>query len=257
MNKGTWLLLSTVFLALLTILGLVGMVNRANASLPAGQAGGSAANKQQSQPQGQYSDDYDSLEPPGLKALSFSTLVNSGKLHVKNSGRPPATFLSNLFAPLLDIAWGNDNRSASGSGEPGVGINQFNPIYALVSGNVSIDSTSDGGNSWAPHNPPNPDGYGDVVNGWLADNPDHALEIALNPSGDGADMTCAQSTDFGVTWTTFASCSTGVRTTFFDDREYIWVDNFPSSPFHGRVYVTEALLDSGGTGSFNTVTVRW
>jgi N-acetylneuraminic acid mutarotase len=165
--------------------------------------------------------------------------------------------LSNLFAPFLDITWGNDNITAAGSGEPGVSINQFNPIYALVSGNVSIDSTSDGGNSWALHGPPNPHNYGDVVNGWLADSPGHALETALNPALDGADLTCAQSTDFGVTWSDFTQCSSSIDTIYFDDREYIWVDNSPSSAFHGRIYVTEALLDSGGSGNFNTVTVRW
>src|SRR5205085_1157574 len=84
-----------------------------------------------------------------------------------------------------------------------------------------------------------------------------ALEISLNPSGSGADLTCGISSDFGVTWANFPACSTSANTTFFDDREYIWVDRNPASPFYGRAYVTEALFDSGGSGSFNTVTLRW
>jgi hypothetical protein len=35
------------------------------------------------------------------------------------------------------------------------------------------------------------------------------------------------------------------------------VDHNPSSPFYGRVYVTTALFDAGGSGSFNTVSNRW
>jgi hypothetical protein len=262
MNRRIWLLATTALLAALVI---IGMANAALASLPAGvpsagadQSKGATAGKQQTQ----YSDDFDSLKPAGLKGLSYSTLVNSGKVHVTDRSVAPPTALSNLFAPLLNIVWGTDHLTGSNAGEPGVGINQTLPIYALVSGNTSIDHTSDGGLTWTSlASPPNPHGYGDVVNGWLSDNPNHALEIALNPTADGADMTCAQSTDFGATWTTFTACSSttsGVTTSgYFDDREYIWVDNSPSSPFHGRIYVTEALFDPAGSGSYNTVTIKW
>jgi hypothetical protein len=250
MNRRIWLLVSAAFLALIAAGGLLGLVQSASASLPGAFSPQAAGTGKQSQ----YSDDFDSLKPAGLKGLSFSTLVNSGKVHVNTPSRPAVPWTS-PFAPLLNIVWGNDMLTGSGAGEPGVGINQTNPLDALVSGNTSIDHTTDGGLTWASlASPPNPHGYGDVVNGWLADNPDHALEIALNPSGDGADMTCAQSTDFGVTWAS-ATC-TNLDTTYFDDREYIWVDNFASSPFHGRVYVTEALFDPAGSGSFNTVTIR-
>ncbi len=86
------------------------------------------------QQQSQYSDNFDSLKPAGLKGISMSTLVNSGKVHVNNPSRSPGASIANLFVPLLNITWGADMLTGSGAGEPGVGINQTLPIYALVSG---------------------------------------------------------------------------------------------------------------------------
>src|SRR2546430_6419611 len=50
-----------------------------------------------------------------------------------------------------------------------------------------------------------------------------ALEVCLNPQAT-VDYTCARSTDGGVTWTADAGCGSTASTTFFDDREYLWVD---------------------------------
>ena len=47
-------------------------------------------------------------------------------------------------------------------------------------------------------------------------------------------MTCGQSSDFGVTWANFPGCGTSLSTTYFDDREYIWVDRNASSHSTGR-----------------------
>ena len=208
-------------------------------------------------PAPKVSDDFDRL-PAGLKGLSYSTLVNGGWVHVTGTAPAPGGAWRAPWAPLLNIVWGTPHLTASGQGEPATGMHPTNFNYALVSGNYSIDNTTDGGNTWAHRNPPNASGYGDVVNGWLQGaNGGTALEVALNPSADGADMTCGQSTDFGVTWSNFPNCSNTLRTTFFDDREYIWVDRNASSPYYGRVYVTEALFDPAGSGSFNTVTMRW
>src|SRR5205814_6076197 len=108
----------------------------------------------------------------------------------------------------------------------------------------------------AHRSPPNASGYGDVVNAWLEPSGSNAFNVALNPSTDGADYTCGRSADFGVTWTSDATCTASIRTTFFDDREYLFVDRNPSSPFYGRVYLTGAMFDSpSGTGSYNTVTL--
>ena len=69
---------------------------------------------------------------------------------------------------MLVIDWGTDNQIAANAGEPATGMHPTNPLYALVSGNTSIDHTTDGGRTWASiSSPPNPAGYGDVVNGWL------------------------------------------------------------------------------------------
>src|SRR5207253_6010129 len=64
------------------------------------------------------------------------------------------------------------------------------------------------------------------------------------------------STDFGVTWANDGDCSASLRTTFLDDREYLWADRNPTSPFYGRVYLTGAMFDSAGSGSYDSVTLR-
>jgi len=254
MNRRIWLLFSAAFLALLAIGGLIGLVHPASASLPGGESPQAANTGKQSQ----YSDDFDSLSPAALKGVSYSTLVNSGKVHVNNASRSGAAgSWSNPFAPLLNIVWGNDMLTGSGQGEPAAGIHPSNFNYALISGNFSIDHTTDGGVTWATIQPPNPHNSGDVTNAWLeGGGGGNALELSINLSG-GYDYTCGRSTDFGVTWATDAACGPSVSTPYFDDREYIWVDRNPSSPFHGRAYVTTALFDAGGSGSFNTVSNRW
>src|SRR5436305_1526172 len=73
----------------------------------------------------------------------------------------------------------------------------------------------------------------------------NALELALSLTS-GFDYTCGRSTDYGVTWATDIGCGTSVSTSYSDDREYIWVDHNPASPFYGRVYVTTALFDQAG-----------
>ena len=206
-----------------------------------------------------YNDGLEQL-PVGQRGLSYSTLTHMGRVHPQKQSANPTGTWKNPFAPLITIVFGPErNTSGSGAGEPAAGMNPINPLLALVSGNTSLDHTIDGGNTWQSIQPPNAHGFGDVVNGWL--NPsinsgNNALEVALNPSGDGADLTCARSSDAGVTFVTDSGCGASLSTTFFDDREYLWTDYTPSSPFFGRVYLTEALFDSGGSGSFNTVTLR-
>jgi len=104
MNRRIWLLFSAAFLALLAIGGLIGLVHPASASLPGGFSPQAAntGNGGNTGKQSQYSDDFDSLKPAGLKGLSYSTLVNSGKVHVNTPSRPAGSW-SNLFAPLLNI----------------------------------------------------------------------------------------------------------------------------------------------------------
>ncbi len=203
-------------------------------------------------------DGFDAL-PVGLKGISYSTLANMGRVHpvLAPSSKGSSTW-ANPFRPLLTITWGPERSTGSG-GEPAAGMHPTDPLKALVSGNFNLDHTTDGGNTWTSISPPNACGDGDVVNAWLGpsfSSGNAALEMCLNPQST-VDFTCARSTDGGVTWTVDGGCGTSSSTVFFDDRQYIWVDRSPTSPFFQRVYVTEAIFDSGGSGSYNSVTLRW
>src|SRR4051794_5911870 len=215
------------------MVGLLAAVMRAGppveASAPSAKPPAAQA-PQAAQPSAdQYlADGFDRLTT-GQQGLSYSTLAHMGRVHPPGptlasnpSGNNSDPSWRNLFVPLLSITWGADhNTSVVGAGEPAAGMHPTNFLNALVSGNVTIDNTTDGGNTWAHRNPPNASGYGDVVNTWLDPAGPNALEVALNPSADGADYTCGRSTDFGVTWTADAACGTSISTSFFDDREYL------------------------------------
>lgn len=205
-------------------------------------------------------DGFDAL-PFGLKGISYSTLAHMGRVHYNPPWSPKDGTGTKPFSPLLNIVWGVEhNTSTVGAGEPAAGMHPTNPNYALVSGNVTIDNTTDGGATWAERAPPNAAGYGDVVNAWLGPSFNSglgAIEAAINPTADGSDYTLARSTDGGVTWANDATAATTIRTIYFDDREYLWSDYTPTSPFYQRVYLTGAMFDSGGTGSFNSVTLKW
>ncbi len=204
-------------------------------------------------------DGFDRL-PIGLKGLSSSTLVNMGRIRYAPANTAPSDGgrWANPFSPLLTIVWGAPTPTSGSAGEPAAGMHPTDPNRALVSGNFSLDNTTNGGTTWQTRNPPNACGSGDVVNTWLGpsfSSGNEALETCLN--GSPIDFTCGRSTDGGVTWSTDAGCGPSVSTVFFDDRQYLWVDRSPTSPFSQRVYQTEALFDSGGTGSYNSVTLRW
>jgi hypothetical protein len=244
-------------IGLLALFALVGMAGLASAALPT--AGSNAAQSLPANPAAKEpanSDGFDSL-PLGLQGVSYSTLASSGLVHpvkVAPSSQPSNWKIPDT--PNLNIVWGPDMLTGAGQGEPAAGINQINPLNALISGNFSIDHTLNGGATWTTGTPPNPHNSGDVTNAWLESGAGNALELSIN--GTPYNYTCGRTTDFGVTWTTDTGCGTSVSNpNAFDDREYIWVDRTPSSPFYGRVYVTTAYFDQGGTGSYNTVSNRW
>ncbi|PZS06049.1 MAG: hypothetical protein DLM69_00465, partial [Candidatus Chloroheliales bacterium] len=268
-------LLPVLMLALVvsTLAGMLGNVAASPVSSPAliaqssqntGNAASASGPAQAAQPPASgaaipaNNDGLDAL-PPGLRGVSYSTLAMSGKVHPAKPGSAQPNSWVNPFAPLLNITWGAAAQTtASSSGEPAAGVNPTNGQYLLVSGNFSLDNSTNGGLTWQTRTPPNPHGSGDVTNAWLEGGAGgNALEMAINNGGGGYDFTCGRSTDFGVNWATDAACGASVSTPYFDDREYIWVDHNPASPFYGRAYVTVALFDAGGSGSFNTVSNRW
>src|SRR5205814_4266869 len=142
---------------ILFALGVLGIINAALAAFPSGPPISAPPG---AQAKTSANDDFDSL-PIGLKGVSYSTLVSSGKVHVGKAAAPnlgQSAPWKNPFAPLLNITWGADQLTGSGAGEPAAGIHPTNPLYALVSGNFSLDHTTDGGLTCISIQPPNPHG---------------------------------------------------------------------------------------------------
>ena len=76
----------------------------------------------------------------------------------------------------------------------------------------------------------------------------------MSAQSDGLDLTTSRSTDGGVTWATLSNnlLNDGLE----NDREYLWTDQNPASPFYGRTYVTEANFGFGGSSSYISIAVR-
>jgi hypothetical protein len=69
-------------------------------------------------------------------------------------------------------------------------------------------------------------------------------------------MKLNKSTDGGATW--FSVTNTNINNPFYSyDREYLWTDHNPSSPYYGRTYLTETRFDQNQSVSYYTVGVRW
>jgi hypothetical protein len=68
------------------------------------------------------------------------------------------------------------------------------------------------------------------------------------PSCGGQGIGTSRSTNDGATWTVGNCAHVGTS----DDRESMWVDNSPSSPFFGRIYFTWNDFAVGGGALYST-----
>jgi plastocyanin len=254
----------------LVVLGVLASTNGASAGVPAdrvSQVGTTDTAKSKS------SDGFDKL-PLGLRARSMSSLVNMGLV------RPPET--TNLQPvkglppyrnrPKITIAWQPPIRMSNqvgtnyGANEPGASMHPLNPLLALAGGNTyeprpvhgNVENSLDGGQTWTSQTVPSCSQYGDGVPLWLAasiNDGNSAIYTTLCPDKSGARLNMNRSTDQGRTWLLDDVSNVNVDG-YFNDREYLYTDNNPSSPFYGRSYITIALFDPGGSGSWNTVGAR-
>src|SRR4051795_371420 len=268
-------ILSLVALVAVVAWGAFGSPTSANVlgylAGPPAAAPGSQAQGKEAIPN---NDGFDAL-PAGMKGLAYSTLVNKGLVHPSTDlgFRPPAVQPSHPSSvPSLNITWGAiQNVSGNpgggfGANEPAASMHPTNPLLALAGGNTyapspvhaNIENTLDLGTTWTRRASPNCSTDGDGVPHWLPSNingGNSAINVSLCASASGADLSMSRSTDLGVTFTNCPTC--GINTSgFFNDREYEFSDRNPSSPFFGHTYVTVALFDPAGSGSFNTVGLR-
>src|SRR5436190_1509573 len=150
--------------------------------------------------------------------------------------------------------------------EPNIVVDPANPLHMIASSNDygsccdEYYTTFNGGNTWSTGNMsvsnPRKTGSDPVT----AFDRKHgvALHASLNysfaPSGEACDgdVMVSQSFDGGLTWIKPNIVDDGVgcdlsQTQIFDDKEWIAVDNNPTSTHYGRAYVTwTGFLSHGG-----------
>jgi hypothetical protein len=156
------------------------------------------------------------------------------------------------LSPFGPVTWGDNYRSNTDTQspnlaqqEPSIGVNPTNPLNVVVAAkderegvntkHVWIYTSTDGGVTWInqrfPYRLPAPGFSSDpVVN--FAD--DGVCYITSLPYGSGTiGIQTARSNDGCLTFV-----STGqVTTNSGSDKEWTYIDNYPSSPFYHRMYV--------------------
>src|SRR4051794_33561603 len=184
-----------------------------------------------------------------------------------------------LAAPLVQPVPGTVNVQMNDDSEPplpenetSVAYNTGNPRIAVagandyVSGGTAVMRTSDGGRSWRTTRVvPVFNGSGDTCQGGDPaldySRRDHAFylgQLCFFRSSNVSEVQIYKSVDNGKTWTpgsqsaiaaTNFDYDTGVLDeSIFNDKDYIAVDNNPTSPHYGRLYVTYTkfhVLDTG------------
>ena len=130
----------------LLALGVLGIINAASASYPAGVPSQAPLQAGKDQAKLQNNDGFDQLAA-NEKALSYSALVNLGK--VNNPSRRAGASVAKLLAHRFNIAWGNDMLPGSGTGEPGVAMNPNLPSTRASVVTPAIDHTTNGATTWA------------------------------------------------------------------------------------------------------------
>jgi hypothetical protein len=190
----------------------------------------------------------------------MSHLVRDSLVHPDMTTGGPVRGLKPYVNPVIpNVDWGPPaNMSQSnGPNEPAAAMHPTNPNIAISSGNSGggtfINNTTNAGATWQRRTPPNCSSSGDGVTTWFGANVNGGNSALFAALCGG--ITLSKSTDQGVNWTTVAGNASVAG--LFNDREYLWTDLFPASPYYGRVYLTLTLFDSGVSGSYNAVAARY
>ena len=171
-----------------------------------------------------------------------------------------------------NVQMNDDSNPPLPQNETAVAVSLANPLVAVaaandyVSGGVAVMRTSDGGRHWGTTRiTPQFRGSGDFCNGGdpgLAySRRDHAFyltQLCFFRALPFSEVQLYKSVDNGKTWTpgrqaaraasNFDYTAGTVDESIFNDKELVAVDNTPTSPHYGRVYVTYTkfhILPSG------------
>lgn len=180
---------------------------------------------------------------------------------------------SGFAVPGEDVQINDDSRPPVPQNETSVAVNLHNPKIAVagandyVSGGVAVMRTVNGGGSWSttrviPVFRPSSDACsgGDPALAYSRrDRAFYLAQLCFFRTLPFSEVQVFKSVDNGLTWTpgrrssipvsNFDSDTGETDDAVFHDKEWIGVDNTPTSPFYGRVYVTWTKFHIASDGS--------
>ncbi len=190
-----------------------------------------------------------------------------------SNGPAPRTGPPSAFRPLDTPIFGDNYRANTDTQspnlaqqEPSIAVNPTNPLNVVAAAKderagtntkqVWIYTSTDGGVTWLNQEfplaaPASPFSSDPIVS--FSD--DGQCYVTALPYGGGANdgIQVARSTDGGITFTT------GVHlpgSNGSSDKEWTWVDNFPSSPYYHRIYTAWMNFGAGNVIASNYSTDR-
>jgi hypothetical protein len=179
--------------------------------------------------------------------------------------------------PGTDVQMNDDCDPALPQDETSVAVNTSNPLNAVSAANdycgdgFWIGYTTDGGDSWTSifKDPKlSPDsltladrrcfGSDPSVVYSTRDSAFYLSTLCFAPSNPSSEVQVWRSADGGATWTDSMDAATAITNiapdgsidgSVFYDKELLAVDNTPSSPHYGRLYMAYTKFHTGGFGN--------
>jgi hypothetical protein len=191
----------------------------------------------------------------GVRAMASPAAAAAQARHLRASGTSAAPALAN-------VQMNDDSNPPLPQNETSVAYNTRNPLIAVaasndyVSGGVAIMRTANGGQSWRTTRvTPQFLGTRDFCSGGdpavaysHRDRAFYISQLCFFRALPFSEVHVIKSVDNGKTWTPGRQAARAasnydytagtVDDTIFNDKEYIAVDNTPTSPHYGRLYVT-------------------
>ena len=202
----------------------------------------------------------------GVRAMASPAAVAARARHLRASGAAAAPALAN-------VQMNDDSNPPLPQNETAVAYNTRNSLIAVaasndyVSGGVAIMRTANGGQSWLTTRvTPQFQGTRDFCTGGdpavaysHRDRAFYISQLCFFRALPFSEVHVIKSVDNGKTWTpgrqaaraasNFDYTTGTVDESIFNDKEYIAVDNTPTSPHYGRLYVTYTKFHIAADGS--------